>query len=114
MMVEHVKLLVIVGKHGQKALDCIAKLANRGLRGEVYLFYVENIEPYPAEFLIELEKGGYNKIKEKGMEILKELAEKINNMGLDVKMLDTYCLIAVEDILKLKKQINPDFVIIDI
>jgi hypothetical protein len=113
MTAEHVRILVVVGKNGQKALDCIAKLANRGLRGEVYLFYVENVEPYPAEFLIELEKGGYNKIKEKGMKILNELAEKIKDMGLDVKILDTYCLTAAEDILKLKKQIDPDFIIID-
>ena len=111
-MINGVKILVVTtGKRYENIPKCLEKLSKK-IKGQVYLMYVKNIEPYPVEVLIELLKQ-YDKIKKDGQRILEDLAKKIKKLGFNVNILGIHCGIAFERILKIEKQLSPDIILVE-
>lgn len=111
-MINDVKILVVTnGENGEKISKCLEKLSTK-IRGNVYLVYVKDIEPYPAEVLIELLKQ-YERIKRRGQKVLEDLAEKIKELGFKVDILGIQCGIVSERISKIEEQVNPDIILVE-
>jgi nucleotide-binding universal stress UspA family protein len=105
------RILAVVDENGRSTERCIERLAEK-VRGVLYLVYVKDVHPYPAEVLLELEKR-YNDIKSKGTGILKEISAKAEKLGFKTEILGVHCGIAAERILKLEKQLNPDIILVE-
>jgi len=109
-MIDNVKILVVINREDNSIQECLKRLSSK-IKGSVHLLYVKDIEPYPAEVLIELEKK-YNEIKEKGTKVLRDLSNKIKELGFKVEVLGVHCGIAPERILKLEDELNPDIILL--
>ncbi len=110
-MTDDVKILAVVNDNWKGIPACLQRLS-RKLKGTIHMIYVEDIEPCPAEALIELE-GKCSEIREEGMKILKKLEEKAKSLGFNVEILGVHCGIVSERVLKLEKQLNPDIILVE-
>ena len=105
-----VRILAVVDENTKHIDEYIEKLS-KSFRGTLYLTYVKDIGFYPAEVLLEFEKS-FDKIKRKGLEVLNRIAKKAKEFGFKTEILGVHCGIAVERILKLEEQLNPDLILI--
>ncbi len=111
-MINDVRILVVINEEQhEKITKCLERLSNK-IKGSVYLVYVKDIDPYPAEVLIELLKQ-YDKIKEDGQKILKNLASKIRDLGFGVNILGIHCGIISERLSKIEEQLKPDIILVE-
>jgi nucleotide-binding universal stress UspA family protein len=102
-------LAVIDDKNSELVEKCLEKLSNK-FGGKVYLVYVRDVDYYPAEVLLEVEKT-YDKIRDEGLTILNDIAEKVKQLGFDTEILGVYCGISSERLVSVYKSIDPDILV---
>ena len=104
------KVLVVVDdKNSELVEKCLEKLSSR-FGGKVYLVYVRDVDYYPAELLLEVEKT-YDKIKDDGLTILNKIAEKAKQLSFETEILGVYCGISSERLVSIYKSIDPDILV---
>jgi len=104
------KVLVVVNdKNSELAEKCLEMLSNK-FEGKVYLVYVKDVDYYPAEVLLEVEKT-YDKIRDEGLTILNKIVEKVKQLGFDTEILGVYCGISSERLMNIYKSIDPDILV---
>ena len=110
VLMDDVKILVVVDENSKQIDTCIEKLSEK-IKGTLFLLYVKDIDFYPAELLLEFDKT-FDRVKSRGLQILSKLAEKAKTCGFKTKILGVHYGIALERILKLEKQLNPDLILV--
>ncbi len=110
VLMNDVKVLAIVDENS-KYIDKYIEKLSKSFRGTLYLTYVKDIGFYPAEVLLEFEKS-FNKIKRRGLEVLNRIAKRAKELGFKTEILGVHCGIAIERILRLEEQLNPDLILI--
>jgi hypothetical protein len=108
-MIETKVLVIVNDKNVESVEKCLEKLSEK-FRGKVYLVFMRDVDYYPAEILLEVEKS-YENIKEEGMNILNRVSEKAKSLGFDVEVLGVYCGIASERVKYMDKSIKPDILV---
>lgn len=93
-MLHDVKILAVVNENWRNIPLCLQRLSKK-FKGTIHLPYVKDIEPCPAEVLVELEKKS-GEIREKGVKTHKKLAESAKSLGFNVEILGVHCRIASE------------------
>jgi len=104
------KMLTVVDEDG-KNIDRYLEKLSKSFKGTLYLVYVKDVGFYPAEALLEFEKS-FNKIKEKGLKVLNRIAKKAEELGFKTEIIGVQYGVAIERILKLEEQLNPDVLIV--
>jgi nucleotide-binding universal stress UspA family protein len=110
VLMNDVRILVVVDENSKQIDACIEKLSEK-IKGTLYLLYVKDTDFYPAELLLEFDKA-FDRLKNKGLQILSKLAEKAKMCGFRTEILGVHYGIALERILKLEKQLNPDLILV--
>lgn len=107
-----VKSLVILASDycNNEAVDEAIKLTSSGIaRTTVYLKYVEDTDPSKD---IHLEKEDYDERKKRAQKKYAKYSQRIIDAGLEVEVLKPHFGIAVEEILRVEKQLGFDIIII--
>ena len=110
MTVDDVRILVVVDENSKQIDACIERLSEK-MKGTLYLLYIKDTDFYPPELLLEFDKA-FDRLKNKGLRILSKLAEKAKMCGFRTEILGVHYGIALERILKLEKQLNPDLILV--
>ena len=113
-MIKKAKILIIINdcESDENAINKIEKIIKPWGNPEIYLFYTVDLSYMPPDVFAALDKKFYNKLKEKGSKILKNLIDKLKSKGFNVKKADMYFGIAAEGILRYEKSIKPDVIIL--
>src|SRR4030042_452778 len=102
-------LVVLTPDYYNEAVDGVIKLASSSLSETiVYLKYIENTDPSMDLYL---EKKDFDKKKEQAQAIYGKQAKRIMDAGLSVEVLQPHFGIAVEEILRVEKQLGLDIII---
>ncbi len=109
-LAKELKILVIVDENVVGKIERYLEKLSSKFGGKLYLIYMKDVDYYPSEVLLELEKK-FNKIREETLNILNNLAEKAKSYGFNVEMMDVHIGISSQRLAELYKRINPDILV---
>jgi len=107
---KNLKILAVINDKNSELVGRYIEILSRKFGGKIYLVYVKDVDYYPAELLLEVERT-YDTIKNSGLAILNNLAERSKNLGFNTEILGVYCGISSERLISIFKSINPDILI---
>ena len=103
-------MLAVVDDKNKELVKTYLQILSKKFKGTVHLIYIKDVDYYPAEVLLEVEKA-YDTIRDSGLAILNDVAKKAKDLGFDTKVLGVYCGISSERLLSIFKSVNPDMLI---
>jgi len=108
---ERILLVLDDTGRGDVAFKRLKKLAEDGLRGEVYLFYVKEMEvpPFVSE---ERELSTYHRLMRELMDKLEKYKMELENIGLKVSDVNVVFGKYADRILMIEKELNPDMIVV--
>ena len=109
------KVLVVVDEteNGRIALDKLLKLARMGLRADVYIVFVKEME-VPPMVSEQKEIEAYHKMRLKAMRILESYIKELENVGLRVKDIKVVFGKPSERVLRIERDVEPDLVVVGV
>lgn len=108
---ERILLVLDDTSRGDIAFQRLKRLAKDGLKGEVYLFYIKEMEvpPFVSE---EKELTTYHRLMMESMRKLDKYKMELEELGLKVSDVDVVFGKYADRVLMIEKEVNPDMIVV--
>ncbi len=109
------KVLVVVDEteSGRIALDKLIKLARMGLRADVYIVFVKEME-VPPMVSEKKEIEAYHRMRLKAMKLLERYINELESVGLRVRDVKVVFGKPSERVLRIEKDVEPDLIVVGV